>query len=334
MTTFFLGGYGEESLCRVQLEGSRLTVLSRYPVKNASYICFGPDRRTLYAVGETQRFLGEESGSVHAFSLEADGTLKQTSVKPSGGADPCHIAVAGGLLLVSNYTSGSLARFHLEADGSLGEALPLISPQGRGPNRQRQEHAHVHQAQAVPGNWIAFVDLGTDAVRFLPLPEADAPAPHLTEVRTPAGYGPRHAVFPASGDAWYLLCELSSQLLVYRGDPGDARLVARLPVGEGDAPDYPAALRLSPDGRLLAATGRGQNVVSLFRITDSGLPVKLAEAQSGGDWPRDVQFTPDGQRLICANERGDSLTLFDLEGGRLRMTGRLSTPAPTCILFE
>ena len=330
MPNLYVGGYGDESLRRVSLENDRLTLLTRFPVKNASYLCLAPDGKTLYAVGETQRFLGAVSGSVHAFSVQPDGTLKQLSVKATGGADPCHVSIAAGLLWVSNYTSGSLARFRLNPDGSIGEALKLISLPGYGPVRERQEHSHVHQAQPTPDGRIAFIDLGLDGVYFLNAHAADAEAPSLTRVAAPAGSGCRHAVFPPAGDVWYAVCELESQLLAYRND----RVVARLPIGDGRVVNYPAALRLSPDGTMLAASGRGQNIVTLYKITEGGLPVQLTQVSSGGDWPRDVQFTPDGGRLLCANERSGDVTLFAVEEGRLRLIDRLTTPAPTCFVFE
>ena len=334
MSVFYLGGYGEESLCRVSLEDDRLALLTRFPVQNASYLCLSPDGDTLYAVGETERFLGAVSGSIHAFRVQGDGTLKQLSVKPTGGADPCHVSVAEGLLWVSNYTSGSLARFRLNEDGSLGEALKLISLPGYGPVRERQEHSHVHQAQPTADGRVAFVDLGLDGVYFIDADQADVAEPALTRVAVPAGAGCRHAVFPKAGDAWYVVCELESQLLAYRGRADDARPVARLPIGDGRTPNFPAALRLSPDGSMLAASGRGQDIVALYKITESGLPVQMTQVASGGVWPRDVQFTPDGRRLLCANERSGDVTLFAIEEGRLRLLDRLRTPAPTCILFE
>ncbi|MBQ8088311.1 MAG: lactonase family protein [Clostridia bacterium] len=331
---FWLGGYGEESICRMRFEAGQFELISRYPAFNASYLCFGRNNQTLYAVNETRRFLGEETGSVHSFEPQGDGTLKQTSVKATGGTDPCHVSVVGNVLLVANYTSGSLSRFMLNEDGSIGAALPLIAPEGRGVHRERQEHSHVHQALQTPNGPIAFTDLGLDAISFIQEEDLASPEPAIVPVRTPAGFGPRHCAFPLYTDAWYALCELESALLVYRGAPEKASLVGRLPLGGGDRFNAPAALRISPDGGYLAASVRGENLIALFRITESGMPVKLTETWCGGDWPRDIQFTPDGEYLLCANERGNALTAFHLENGRLKQIGEYATPAPTCILFD
>ena len=110
-------------------------------------------------------------------------------------------------------------------------------------------------------------------------------------------------------------------------------LIGRVPVGNPTTENYPAALRLSPDRKMLAATGRGQNIISLFAIGDNGLLSQLAEVSSGGVWPRDVQFTPDGKYLVCANERSNRLTAFSLSGGHPEPCDSIGVPAPACVLF-
>ena len=119
-----------------------------------------------------------------------------------------------------------------------------------------------------------------------------------------------------------------------RGTPGSATLIGRVPVGDGAGENYPAALRLSPDERLLAATGRGQNVLSLFSIGENGMLARLTEVSSGGDWPRDVQFTPDGRFLVCCNERSNRVTVFALSEGRLEQIDALELTAPTNVIFR
>ncbi len=149
----------------------------------------------------------------------------------------------------------------------------------------------------------------------------------------PAGFGPRHCAFPRGRNVWYVLCELRSQLLIYRGAPQDAYLIGRVPIGDGSAANAPAALRLSPDQRMLAATGRGQDVISLFSIGENGMLARLTEVSSMGHWPRDVQFTPDGKYLVCANQKSNSLTAFAIEDGHLEYRSSVHVPAPACVLF-
>ena len=130
---------------------------------------------------------------------------------------------------------------------------------------------------------------------------------------------------------WYALCELRSELLIYRGAPAEAALIGRVPIG--GAVNAPAALRLSPDQKLLAATGRGENVIALFSIGENGMLAQLTEVSSMGDWPRDAQFSPDGKYLVCANQNSDTLTAFAVEDGHLEYRSELRVPSPACVLF-
>ena len=330
----YVGGYGTESITRVALRDGRLKVIESFPAINASYLCLSADGRRLYAVGETERFRGEPGGSVQSYDLDAAGRPSQTAIQPTSGELPCHLTVVGDRLIASNYGSGSLSRYPLDAQGRPGTMLPLIRHEGRGPRADRQAGPHVHQAQLTPQGWLAVSDLGLDAVFFYPAPEIAADQPAALRVATPAGFGPRHCAFPRGRDTWYVLCELESQLLIYRGAPAEATLIGRVPVGDGSAPNAPAALRLSPDQRLLAATGRGQNVISLFSIGENGMLARLTEVSSRGDWPRDVQFSPDGKYLVCANERSNTLTAFSLEEGRLEYRSSVHVPSPACVLFS
>jgi len=331
--SMYIGGYGTESISRVVFQDGRLRKTNSFAAVNASYLCASQDGKTLYAVGETQRFRGEYGGSVQSYDLDARGKPVLTSIQPTRGADPCHLTLIGDMLLAANYTSGSLSRYTIGPDGRIGEMLPLIIHQGSGPRADRQSGPHMHQVLLTPNGYFAVTDLGLDAVFFYPAPEIGADAPAATRVNTPAGFGPRHCAFPRGRDVWYVLCELESQLLVYRGAPNDAMLIGRAPIGGSGGVNYPAALRLSPDQRLLVATGRGQNVITLFAIGDNGLPARLTEVSSMGDWPRDIQFSPDGKFLVCANERSNTLTAFAIENGHLEYRSSVRVNAPTCVLF-
>lgn len=332
--SMYIGGYGQESIAQVALRDGRLRLIRTFPAVNASYLCLSPDEKHLYAVGETKRFRGEPGGSVQSYDVAEDGALTETSIQPTRGEDPCHLSIVGDLLLTANYSSGSVSRFQIEADGRIGAALPLIEHFGRGRRLDRQSGPHTHQVQRTPGGWLAVSDLGLDAVFFYPAAELSDPQPQALRVATPPGFGPRHCAFPRGRDTWYVLCELVSELLIYRGTPGSSTLIGRVPVGDGAGENAPAALRLSPDEKLLAATGRGQNVISLFSIGENGMLARLTEVSSGGDWPRDVQFTPDGCFLVCCNERSNHVTAFALSEGRLELVDALELTAPTNVVFR
>ena len=322
----YLGGYGEKSLARAVLEDGRIQITERLNAVNHSYVTLSGD--SLFAVSETA------NGKLIQYTILPDGSLSERSSAFVSGDDPCHVSVAGNTILVSNYTSGSLARFAIANDGSIGRALPLIAPTGHGKKPDRQEHAHIHFAQRTPGGWVAVADLGTDSVLFVPFQEIGNDSPEPMVVHTPAGYGPRHLAFPKKGDCWYVLCELESELLIYHGSPIHPALVGRMPVGDSGKTDFPAAVRLSPDEKMLAVTGRGEDIISLYAVNENGMLCQLCTVSSHGSFPRDVAFTPDGKMLVCANQKGDNLTVYEVNGGRLHYVSQLAIESPSCIAFQ
>jgi len=329
--SMYIGGYGTKSISRVLLQDGRLKLTATYSAVNASWLCLSPDETKLYAVGETKRFRGGTGGSVQSYAVSPQGELTETAIAPTRGEEPCHLTLVGNLLIAANYGSGSISRFMLSDDGSIGDPLPLIQLEGSGPDRERQQGPHAHQTQLTPSGFLAAADLGSDSLLFYPTPEITANQPSALRVKTPAGFGPRHCAFPRSKNVWYALCELRSELLIYRGAPSEAMLIGRVPIG--GTGNLPAALRLSPDEKLLAATGRGENIIALFAVGENGMLSLLSEVSSRGDWPRDVQFSPDGRWLVCANQQSDALTAFEITGGRLEYRSRLRVSAPSCVVF-
>src|SRR5438445_2664599 len=80
--------------------------------KSPSFLAVHPNRRYLYAVGETSSIGGKNEGAISAFSLDAkSGKLTLLNEQPSGGGGPCHLSLdrAGRFALVATYGIGSIA---------------------------------------------------------------------------------------------------------------------------------------------------------------------------------------------------------------------------------
>ena len=292
---------------------------------NPSYLAVDGDR--LYAVRETG------DGGVAVYRVATGGALALTGERPVGGDAPCHVCVAGNRLYVSNYASGTLAVFDMDGAGELAPLPRVIAHEGRGLHATRQQAPHVHQALPSPdGRFLAVCDLGIDAVCFYPLDARGVHEP-AQPVPMPGGAGPRHMAFGADG-CWYVLCELSCEVLAYRGYGSDAKLMQGCGALRGGDPEsIGAAVRLSPDGKLLLASVRGANTLALWDVSPEGTLSGARWFDARGDWPRDAAFTPDGGHVLCACERGDRITAFAVRSSSLAFVGETPVPAPTCICF-
>ena len=327
---------------RVAADGSRIERVGVTRLKDPSYLTTCPSGRYLYAVGEYG------NGSLTAFRA-AGKTLDRLNVVRSGGADPCHLAVAGHgrFLVAANYTSGSVIVRRLGTNGQLADRTCLIQHKGQGPVADRQEGPHAHMVAPAPwDDGLLFVtDLGADAVYAYRLdPQAgDLTLAGLTAM--PAGSGPRHLAFhPRSKEGYpaepfvYVLCELDCKLVTCAWDRATGRLttLARNATAPRNSPATAmcSAIRVSPDGRFLYTACRGPDTITTFGLADPAAPEHVTTMSSGGKTPRDIALTADGRLLLSANQDSDTVTVFRIDaatGAPAETGATLTTPAPACI---
>ena len=123
---------------RFDSESGELDFVSLTPdVPNPSFLAVHPDGQTLYAVNEVAALDGKPHGAVSAFAIEREtGNLMFLNRQPSHGTDPCHLSIdrSGHVVLVANYSSGSIAALPIETDGRLGPASDTRQHRGSGPD--------------------------------------------------------------------------------------------------------------------------------------------------------------------------------------------------------
>jgi 6-phosphogluconolactonase (cycloisomerase 2 family) len=265
-----------------------------------------------------------QDGSIHAWQI-VGGFAERLGEKASGGAEPCHLVVdpSGRLLIVTNYTSSTLAIQNLAAHGGFDGPIEIIRLRGGGPDSFRQDDAHPHQAIFDEGR-LFVIDLGADLIRAYTIDPAKRGAAALVaagETGVPAGTGPRHAVALPDGRL-AISGELGSNLIV--GRPGSAAADwADVPSTSRTGPirtshlahypvlNYPGDLQRSPDGSTVYLANRGHDTISAFDVTGP-LPRLLAERDAAVKWPQHVLVRPG--RLLVAGNDSDKVMALPLAG--------------------
>jgi 6-phosphogluconolactonase len=316
--------------------------------ENPSFLALHPNGRFLYAVNELKTFEGKPTGTVSAFSVDpATGHLTFLNRQVSEGTDPCWVVVdaAGKNVLVANYTSGTVAVLPLSADGRLQPASSVRHGSGSGPVRARQEGPHAHTVVLDAASRFAlWTDLGADRVR---VDRFDAAAGTLEPndpdgLAVEPGSGPRHLAWHPSGRAVYVLGELNATVstLGFDAGRGSLELAQTLPArADGASAENTAAeIAVSPDGRFLYTSNRGDDDLAVFAI--DGASLRLAPAgrvPSGGRGPRSFALDPSGRWLVTANQGSGSLVVFrrDPATGLPAAAGApVAVPEPVCVLFS
>lgn len=347
--TFFIGSYSDEGpyvptangegilTCTLDLESGQIqkTSLSKEGI-NSTYLDKSPNEKFLFVACD----MFSSVGNVTAFSINNKGSISKLSTQSSHGKSTCHIACdrEGNKIFVSSYIDGKLAAYNFDGN-KLSPASEIITYEGSGPNPDRQERSHAHQAVVSPDNkWLYVCDLGSDKIW---IHDSNDLQGSIRSIDVPAGYGPRHLVWNSPLSRAYVYCELNSHILVYDWDnqSGMMTLVedkAALPKEyKGEAAG--SAIRIHPTNQALYVSDRGQNSIIVHTIDETGRLKFESWFSIKGKTPRDFAIDPTGQWLLSANQDTDSIVPFRLDPESGLPTGEAAPlfecGTPVCILF-
>lgn len=336
----FVGTYtdnGSEGIYRFNLNletGHLDNKLVAASLKNPSYIAFSPDRKSLYAVGEVDDFK-KDQGSITTFMVK-DTALVKVDIQSTYGANPCFVSVAenGNLVAVANYTGGNVAVYNRLEDGNLKLPVQILDHKVLDTNKT----AHAHMSSFL-NNELFVADLGLDRIKRYNDVNGSFVASEQKELVVEEGAGPRHFVSSSNGKFLYAINELNSTITLFQKDGnnnfyGVETYDTLASDFEGDS--YCADIHLSPDGKFLYGTNRGENTVVIFEVNQATGKLELVGRESvKGDWPRNFTIDPSGKYVLVANQRSNNIVVFnrDAANGTLSFISQVDLPSPVCLKF-
>jgi 6-phosphogluconolactonase (EC 3.1.1.31) len=307
-------------------------------IGSPTYLAISEDNRYLYAVAKEG-----DKGGLAAYRIHREkNELEEINRQLADGPSPCYVAVdrACRLVMSANYHKGTVDAYWTRDDGGLHPIAFTVQHEGSGPDKDRQEKAHVHFAGFTPDErYIITVDLGID--RLDTYEWRDGQLHEVSSLGVKPGSGPRHLAFHPNGRIAYLMTELSSEVIVLKydrdhGSFSEVQYISTIPEGYSQT-NQGSAIHVSSDGRFVYAANRGHNSIVIFRTDEkTGCLTYVDHVPTEGNWPRDFVLDPSEQYLVAANERSGNLTLFkrDPETGglSLRQAG-ISVPEAVCVKF-
>lgn len=335
-------------------------------LENPSYLNISKDNKYLYTVSETEEFNGTPGGAVGAYSINSlTGRLSFLNVQPTRGRLPCHLTndSEGKFLIAANYGEGTISVFPLQLDGSIASISSVITHQGKGPDKERQEKPHVHHISLTPDEkYLCAVDLGIDkicmydfelSIKNSVINKEDCQATFSEKVTKVnkfnknsidifPGSGPRHLEFSRNGKYAYLVNELTSSVVVLSYSSLDntftqVQYISALPATYIGI-SYCAAIHISPDNKFLYVSNRGHDSIAIFEIDqDTGKLAMISLTSTNGKFPRDFAIDPLGNILLVANQHSDTIVPFRIqhESGKLEVCGdAITVPSPVCVKFN
>jgi 6-phosphogluconolactonase len=322
----FVGGFGADPVHAYDLDKSTGVLTERLPTVDAgpepSCLVLDPSRTHLYICNEDDG----AGGGVTSFTLQADGSLTKLNhqLGSDGGFTQLAVTPNGKYLAGAGYSGGSASVFPLMTDGSLG---PEQDAMDFGANAQ------THYVIFDPtGKYLLAPTKGTSAVQQMKLDDAGMLSANTPpSIATESGDGPRHMAMHPNGKLAFVVTERGSTVIPYQvsasGTLTAGTTVSSLPSGY-DGSNSGAHVELSPDASLLYVSNRGHDSVGLFKVDQStGALTLVTHALTQSASPHDFDIDAEGQILITANRKGNTLSVFKIAtDGTLALLGK---PVPT-----
>lgn len=310
--------------------------VSSVKTSNPSFLAISPDEKYVYAVNEKGDSTNK-GGVICSFSFDKKtGSLQFINQQSSLGNNPCYIATdkTGRSVMVVNYSTGNYARYTVN-NGRIDTAINFIQRNGSGPDSSRQKSSHLHGI--FPNeNLVYITDLGADEINAYTGSPGVGNDMHIVYKTEPGG-GPRHLAFHASNKFFYVIDELTSTIEVFdRNKKTSIQSISALPLFYKGPAGGSADIHISPDGRFLYVSNRGQsNTIGIYLVDPKNGQLSFIDhVSSGGERPRNFNFDPSGKFLLVENQMSDEIAIFkrDVITGMLTDTGkRISVGRPVCL---
>lgn len=298
------------------------------------------DSQNLLTVNELSPNPQNYPGRISRLEKSEGGKYRKAQEAGTYGNAPCHISFCKStqMYAVANYLGGQLIYGSLNDKGVMNNDLTEIVFTGKS-THPRQEAAHLHMTQfSKDGTRLLVSDLGSDKIYVMEVDTAArkiAPKPLFVFSTTP-GSGPRHFCLDANEQMLFILNELSNQVVTCTFDKSTGNIVKKAEISTLSAgPDdskLAAHIVLSPDGKYLICSNRGENNLAIFSLIQ-GMPQNPSFVPTEGKSPRNFTFTKDGKFLIAGNQDSGNLTVYAwLDGGKLQKKFNAELPTPVCIV--
>lgn len=294
---------------------SKVTALKN--IVNPSFLTLSKDGRFVFACTESKT---PDGGSVSSFQFNPKAkSLKPINSQKSGGENPVYVTAHnnGKWLINGNYTEGSISVYPISEDGIIAPLVQNFQFIEGSVNAQRQDRAHIHSTVFSPDfDYLFAPDLGADKIRRFTFNSDKAEPLQIAEnpsIATVAGSGPRHFTFHPNGKFAYCIEEMGGAVSAYHYDKGNLENLQRINTHSDEYKDdfESSDIHISPDGRFLYASNRGQeNNLAIFSIQADGTLKIVGYQPTLGKHPRTFAIDETGDFLITTNVQTSDVFVF------------------------
>lgn len=312
---------GNNLMMLAEKRGTNLTITMNGPhVGDASWMEYVAPN-TLYAIDAQNNKMG-----LYHLDLNANTVVKKKEATGSARIVSIVLNDKKTRLVSVGYGSGKIDIWNVDGDLKLMKTMNSVGTLG--PNKDRQEAHHPHQAIAEPsGRYFIVNDLGSDSIIVIDSKDDKFNIAGSTKVPSP-GCGPRHGIFypqtPGTKATHYaVICEMTNDLHLFtveykQNNMGFKPIQKISTYGKNFPPKDPSEaaageIILSPDNNHIYISNRlSSNETDSIAHFKMNTASKLSDfrvefkdtVSSGGILPRQMSFGKDGNFIYVSNQDG------------------------------
>jgi len=261
----------------------------------------------------------------------------------------------------------ALVLFPIHEDGSLGDVCDVSITPGDGAPGPHPWARHHSVVMNPSGELFIVCDKGLEKFHTYHLDRANGKLVQLQDTIVEPGLIPRYGAFHPTRPIFYAKFERKAIVHTYRYDvaTGNLDLIGSAPslldgkavenaksvnpahpktlqeqmqMEKAAAPDKaePADILMHPSGKILYASIRGTNTISVLDVDAAGAIALREVMDCGGVNPRGIYISPDARFLFAANMNSGNVAVFTIgSDGSLSATGagiQASTPGSMRII--
>jgi len=325
----YVGSYTREKsngihIYDMDVEVGRIVERKEIKINNPSYIKLSNNQKFLYSIADE---------GVAAYSILPDGDLELMNLKPINGMRGCHLSVTkdNKFLFVSGYHDGKITVMRLAPNGSIDEVADEVFHQGFGSIAERNFTPHVSCSVLTPDEELLCVcDKGIDQIKLYEFNKDTGKLKLYDIIRSQLESAPKEILFSPDGRFAYVVCELKNYINVYSYNKDDEKnrfeFIQNIFTLRRDHRVNSAAANiiLSHNGKNLLCSNAGDNTVTMYNVDqETGKLSTISSLPLSGDYPKYLQFFPDGKHILSMNHNAGTITDFTIhwDKGLIIMNG-------------
>jgi 6-phosphogluconolactonase len=278
----------------------------------ASYLAVDTQNLRLFSADEND-------GGVLAFTINPDTGSLAANGAATNDRHPVYLSLSpdNQYLFGANYQEGSVDVYPIDGSGQVGASIQTLST-----------GTNAHCIVMDGTSRVLVANKGGDTIsRFnysggVLTPQVPA---------TTASGSPRHITMGPDGRA-YVVSEEEDTITSYTV-AGDGQLSvfwedSRLPEGGNAGSDTGADIRVTPDGKFVYATNRGNSNTIVAYDISTGTRQFIEHEGTQGTIPRSMAMDPRGEFLLVGNRGDKKVAVFDIEADGSLTSAHTETVAP------